>query len=536
MQTYNNMPLTWPELANTNFGVSDFDLSKALNGWPLVAISNGGSTIQPATKFRAHDGHVYATVDGQEITFSETGKAILVQDMSLKIAEADQGIIGTEPENTPDTEIEVSSFGPLEQFAMGAFQGILSSIGTNPLELTPYQITQASDRAWAMANAMMNSATSFKKQHKLRSATYPGVHNTVNASRTDQLLADIAKQLVELNKNLSVDILKVKKIDDEKLELGIGNDDPEHPWTEPEDDLNENIDDIKKEVVKNPNLYSISELLFLQRRELKDLASYCRIKETDENHNTTTTPLVKIVKKIQDALWQETPSTVQGQAPTEKSYIDVISGRLDKIIESLKMPDTPTSGNNPAVTGDSITKVLSKTLKDIGEMLGVPDSSNPSADPGGMVKSLTDIKTALNGIKSSLTATTILGDKAAAQVLIDHTDKLEGIRQKLETIGNHLTDSGNSLASLATARNSKLSEISGAVSGQQTTLNSISSTASGILSTVGSINSTETSISGKLDTTNSEVTAIKGNTATTAARIDTANTNLETINTSIINK
>jgi hypothetical protein len=272
------MPLTWPELANTNFGVTDFDLSKALNGWPLVAISGGGSTIQAATNFESRDGVLYAVVDGQETTFNESGEAVLVQGMVLKIAEATQSLLGTNPENTPTSEIEVSSFGPLEQFAMGAFQGILSSLGTNPLELTPYQITQASDRAWAMANAMMTSATSFKKQHKLRSATYPGVHNTVNASRTDQLLADIAKQLVELNKNLSVDILKIKDIDDEKLALGIGNEDPENPWTEPVADLNENNDDTKKEEVKNPNQYSISELLFLQRRELKDLASFCRIK------------------------------------------------------------------------------------------------------------------------------------------------------------------------------------------------------------------------------------------------------------------
>ena len=307
MQTYNNMPLTWPELAN-NFGVTDFDLSKALNGWPLVAISGGGSTIKAATNFESRDGVFYAVVGGQETTFNESGEAVLVQGMVLKIAEATQSLLGTDPENTPTEEVEVSSFGPLEQFAMGAFQGILSSLGTNPLELTPYQITQASDRAWAMANAMMTSATSFKKQHKLRSATYPGVHNTVNASRTDQLLADIAKQLVELNKNLSVDILKIKDIDDEKLALGIGNEDPENPWQEPVADLNENNDDTKKEEVKNPNQYSISELLFLQRRELKDLASFCRIKETDENLNTTVTPIVKIVKKIQDALWQEEPA------------------------------------------------------------------------------------------------------------------------------------------------------------------------------------------------------------------------------------
>jgi hypothetical protein len=344
---------------------------------------------------------------------------------------------------------------------MGAFQGILSSLGTNPLELTPYQITQASDRAWAMANAMMTSATSFKKQHKLRSATYPGVHNTVNASRTDQLLADIAKQLVELNKNLSVDILKIKDIDDEKLALGIGNEDPENPWTEPVADLNENNDDIKKVAVKNPNQYSISELLFLQRRELKDLASFCRIKETDENLNTTITPIVKIVKKIQDALWQE--ELTEGQDPTEKSYIDVISEKLDKVLGALKMPDTPASGNTPAVTGDSITVVLSETLKDIGEMLGV--QADTEAEPGGIPKSLADINTALTGIKTSLTATTILGDKAAAQVLVDHTDKLEGIRQKLETIGNHLVYNDNSLAVLANTRNSRLSEISSAVSG-----------------------------------------------------------------------
>ena len=536
MQTYNNMPLTWPELVNTNFGVTDFDLSKALNGWPVVAISNGGSTIQPATSFRAHDGHWYATVDGVETTFNESGEAILVPGMTLKIAEATQSLLGTNPENTPTEEVEVSSFGPIEQFAMGAFQGILSSIGSNPLELTPYQIAQASDKAWAMANAMMTSATSFKKQHKLRSATYPGVHNTVNASRTDQLLADIAKQLVELNKNLSVDILKVKDINDENLALGIGNDDPEHPWSEPVDDLNENNDDVKRTPQKNPNLYSISELLFLQRRELKDLASFCRIKETDENLNTTTTPIVKIVKKIQDALWQRVPSAVQGQDPEEKSYIDVISDKLDKVIGALKMPDTPASGNTPAVTGDSITKVLSETLKDIGEMLGVPDNSDPNAEPGGMVKSLADIKTALNGIKTSLTATTILGDKAAAQVLVDHTDKLEGIRQKLETIGNHLVYNDNSLAVLANTRNSRLSEISSAVSGQQTTLGTISSTVSDILSTTGDISSTETSIDGKIGTSNTKLETIKGNTATAAARLDTANTNLETINTSIINK
>lgn len=535
MQTYNNMPLTWPELVNTNFGVTDFDLSKALNGWPLVAISGGGSTIQAVTNFESRDGVLYAVVDGQETTFNESGEAVLVQGMVLKIAEATQSLLGTNPENTPTSEIEVSSFGPLEQFAMGAFQGILSSLGTNPLELTPYQITQASDRAWAMANAMMISATSFKKQHKLRSATYPGVHNTVNASRTDQLLADIAKQLVELNKNLSVDILKIKDIDDEKLALGIGNEDPENPWTEPAADLNENNDDIKKVAVKNPNQYSISELLFLQRRELKDLASFCRIKETDENLNTTITPIVKIVKKIQDALWQEEPAQ-EGQDPTEKSYIDVISEKLDKVIGALKMPDTPASGNTPAVTGDSITVVLSETLKDIGEMLGVPGNSDPEAEPGGMVKSLADIKTALTGIKTSLTATTILGDKAAAQVLVDHTDKLEGIRQKLETIGNHLVYDNNSLAVLANTRNSRLSEISSAVSGQQTTLGTISSTVSDILSTTGDISSTETSIDGKIDTSNTKLEAIKGNTATTSARLDTANTNLETINTSIINK
>lgn len=524
MQTYNNMPLTWPELVNTNFGVTDFDLSKALNGWPLVAISGNGSTIQAVTNFENRDGALYAVVDGQETTFNESGEAVLVQGMVLKIAEATQELLGTDPENTPATEIEVSSFGPLEQFAMGAFQGIISSIGTNPLELTQYQISQASDKAWAMANAMMTSATSFKKQHKLKSATYPGVHNTVNASRTDQLLADIAKQLVELNKNLSVDILSVRDINDENLALGIGNDDPQSPWVEPNPDLNGNEDDTKQVPLKNPNLYSISELLFLQRRELKDLASYCRIKETDAGLNTTITPLADIVKKIQDALWKEVPG---GQ---EKSYIDVISERLDNIINTLKLPDT-TSGNT-VIPGDSITVVLSETLEDIGEMLGVSGSSTP----GGMVGSLTDIKTALDGIKASLTATTILGDKAAAQVLIDHTDKLEGIRQKLETIGDHLTYDNNSLAVLATARNSRLSEISSAVSGQQTTLGTISSTASGILSTVGTISSTETSISGKLDTTNSEAATIRGNTATTATRLNTANTNLKTINTSIINK
>jgi hypothetical protein len=178
--------------------------------------------------------------------------------------------------------------------------------------------------------------------------------------------------------------------------------------------------------------------------------------------------------------------------------------------------------------------VLSETLKDIGEMLGVPGDSE--SEPGGIPKSLADIKIALTGIKTSLTATTILGDKAAAQVLVDHTDKLEGIRQKLETIGNHLVYNDNSLAVLANTRNSRLSEISSAVSGQQTTLGTISSTVSDILSTTGDISSTETSIDGKIGTSNTKLETIKSNTATTAARLDTANTNLETINTSIVNK
>lgn len=556
METYNNMPLTWPELVNTEFGVTDFDLSKALNGWPLVAISDvteEGSTIQPATHFRIHEKHCYAKVDGIEVTFNEEGKAILIPGMFLKIAEATQEIVdysddpeGTKFENTPAEDIEISSFGPLEQFAMSAFQGIINSMGTNPLELTSYQISQASDKAWTMANAMMNSATAFKKQHKLKSATYPGVHNTVNASRTDQLLADIAKQLVELNNNLSVDITKIKDIDDEKLALGIGNEDPENPWEEPEPDLNENEDDEKKEAEKNPNLYSISELLFLQRRELKDLASYCRIKETDEELNTTVIPLIDVVKNIQDALWQETPSGDSEAGSEKKSYIDVISEKLDNVLSVLKMPD------GEGTQGDSITKVLSDTLSDIGRILGIPEDGQEES--GGIMNTLNTISDTLDGVRGSLVTDGLLGDKTAAEVLVENRDKLDSVGTKLDTIGSYLTyTSGGSttpIASLVNTSKSHLSNISSYTSNTSAYTSNISSYTSSIRSTTNTISSNVSTIKSDTSTIKSDVgtiktdaASIKDNTSTTAtntgttnSKLDTANSKLDTINTTITNK
>ena len=411
MTDNNNIPISYKP-GGYRYGTEPFNLSKAIFGHPLVT---NESTPRFVTSFKKRQGEDYwsAYVDGQEYYFGKEGNCLTTNWSLLMAVEIPDNDLEWDLENTPDEYKEVSSFGPREEFAMGALQGILSRSDIDPLKMTDLQMSQAVDKAWKMAGMMLGTASVSKKTHNLRSSTFPEVHNTVGASKTEQLLGDIAKQLVLLNKSLSTDIRTVPNLPN------VGD------WPsveETEDDLNENIDDEDvRDRYDNPYGYSLTSLLYLQNRDTSDIKeslSGARIPIYNGQGQVVDYKVVSIadsLKDIRDSLY-----FMEGNV--EKSYLESISNKLNVISGLLKNSDN---------------KSIPETLKDLNATL-----TTHTGNDATLATKLENIKSELLGIKNSLLyKITISGQERTSttgDILHYHDDKLQAIVDKLDEISQNL--------------------------------------------------------------------------------------------------